>query len=299
MIKSKQAFLLYLPVIQRGYLDWFNAYPEAKTIFILGNSILDEIDYLRKDIRALSPHQAAGLLNNIAQFERIEIAEREDLSNIASHYQLLMPEDDVTRELHEKYLQASNITMHPVFLRWHRDNVNTNATIENDSTIAHQDIPEEIRDQLHKQSVKSTDWWRHVGAVLAQEKTPLLVAHNAHLPTNYTPAIDGDMRMTLRRGAGIELAGSEHAEAGVLAQAAAQGIATAGLDLYTTDFPCPPCAKFIASAQIKNLYYIDGYAVGNGLEALKNADVTITQILGAPKRSSTLESRPYPTSHNT
>jgi dCMP deaminase len=186
------------------------------------------------------------------------------------------------------------VEKYPVFLHWNRKNVNANIEVTSDQKVHYNEISATVLELLAAEAHQSTDWWRHIGAVLCEGDEILLYSHNKHLPSQYTPYIDGDMRMSLNRGAGIELIGSEHAEASVLAKAAAKGIKTKGLDLYTSTFPCPPCAKFIAGAGIANMYYQDGYAMGNGLEALKVANVNIIQIIDSPQRPKTKDQRPYP-----
>jgi deoxycytidylate deaminase len=49
--------------------------------------------------------------------------------------------------------------------------------------------------------------------------------------------------------------------------------------MFSTAFPCPPCAKFIASSGIANLYYVTGYATGNGLDSLRDAGVKVIQVV--------------------
>jgi dCMP deaminase len=44
-----------------------------------------------------------------------------------------------------------------------------------------------------------------------------------------------------------------------------------------TDFPCPPCAKLLAAADIERLYYREGYAVLDGEAVLEAAGVEVVQ----------------------
>ena len=63
-----------------------------------------------------------------------------------------------------------------------------------------------------------------------------------------------------------------------MANAAREGVATAGAVVYVTDFPCPPCAKLLAGAGIATLYYRDGYAVVDGQDVLEAAGVEIVRV---------------------
>ena len=68
-------------------------------------------------------------------------------------------------------------------------------------------------------------------------------------------------------------AGTRH-----VADAARAGTSTAGAVMYVTDFPCPPCAKLIAGAGVKKLYFRSGYAVLDGREVLEAAGVELRQV---------------------
>ena len=295
MPDNKRLYILYLPVIHQGYVDWIGAQTNKNVeVRVIDESIIGKLDHLRKDVRALKPDVAARLFANVEGVSKATTINLEQLAEVSTDTELYMPDDDVTDYLDRNYLQAHTIHKYPVFLRWNRNNVNSKIEVPNDSEVDYKELPQAILSLLETEALRSTDWWRRIGAIIADESEILMTSFNEHIPTQYTPYIDGDMRMSLNRGSGIELIGSEHAEAGVLASAASEGLSTKGLDLYTSTFPCPPCAKFIASAGIKRLYYEDGYAMGNGLDALKLAGTEIIQIRNTPKRAKNLDERPYP-----
>jgi dCMP deaminase len=75
------------------------------------------------------------------------------------------------------------------------------------------------------------------------------------------------------------LSTAEHAEARLIAAAAREGVATDGAVMYVTDFPCPPCAKLIAGAGIRRLYFRSGYAVLDGEDVLREASVEVVQAI--------------------
>lgn len=59
-------------------------------------------------------------------------------------------------------------------------------------------------------------------------------------------------------GQGIEHCVAGHAERNAIAQAAMNGIATLGADLYTwSPLPCKECAISIVNAGIRKVYYLD------------------------------------------
>ncbi len=294
MKKNDSAFLLYLPVLHQGYLDWFAQYPSISIVYVIDESIISKIGHLRKDVRALSPNSAVEILRATGRFNEVKTISSSNISSL-NNLKLHVPQDDVTSYLQENYLAGVDLEKYPVFLRWNRDNTRTEQTVDDDAQIDFSDIPTEVTTVLASEAAKSTDWWRRIGAVLVDENDKiLLTSYNKHLPTQYTPYIDGDMRMNLGRGDGIELIGVEHAEASLIAAAASQGINTTNLELYVSAFPCPPCAKFIAHAGIKTVYYQEGYAMGNGLEALRLFGTKVVRITNGPSSESTDADRAYP-----
>lgn len=70
-----------------------------------------------------------------------------------------------------------------------------------------------------------------------------------------------------------------HAEAGAIAYAAREGIATGGAELYCTHAPCKPCSDLILNAGIKKVVYVEAYRKTEGIEQLKAGGVTVEQYL--------------------
>lgn len=285
----------YFPVLQQGYLDFFNTYSQARDCGVLDTDVLSEIDYLRKDIRALGPGTMAKILKDMKAFDSVQLINKDGLMMLARQkHPLVMPDDDVSRYLIDTYLAENPVELYPVFLRWHRDNAEAKVDVDAKRTVAIEEIPSHIIHTIRKQAKESSDWWRRIGAVLVDGNTIVDAYYNRHIPTPHTPYIDGDMRAPLKRGSGIEFVGTEHAEAGLLAKAARDGRKTKEMELYVGTFPCPTCAKFIATAGIKTIYFIEGYATGNGQEALQAAGTEIVKIDASQSSEPGPEARQYP-----
>ncbi|HLN18769.1 MAG TPA: deaminase, partial [Patescibacteria group bacterium] len=61
-------------------------------------------------------------------------------------------------------------------------------------------------------------------------------------------------------------------------KAAKDGISLNNTNLYVTTFPCPTCAKLIAEAGIKKVYYESGYSLSDAEDILKNAGIEIILV---------------------
>ena len=59
----KKAILGFVPVIHRGYIDFFSR--NTDDIFILGKDIIESYVHLTRDLRTIDPEEAAKALQSI------------------------------------------------------------------------------------------------------------------------------------------------------------------------------------------------------------------------------------------
>ena len=119
-----------------------------------------------------------------------------------------------------------------------------------------------------REAEKSSDWWRHVGAIVPL-RSKMLVAHNEHVPSEYAQYAYGDIRDFIPAGTKSDVCSAIHAEKNLIAQAARDGISLLGRSLYVTTFPCSDCARVIAYAGIKQCFFGEGHASFDGVGVLK------------------------------
>jgi dCMP deaminase len=290
---SQQHIICYIPVIHTGYMELFAAHPGA-VIHVLGTSVLTKrFDYLRKDIRALEPSVAAEIVRGTGR--AAEVLEEDELADVLKRPGLVMPDDDISHALAEDF-DLQDITFEPVFLRWDRRAVDTDQDVAPDRTVK---LPADdpTITALYEEAGKSTNWWRNVGAALVDGTRVIALAHNSSVPTEYSSAVDGDPRITASRGVGIDTSIDIHAEARLIAEAAAGGKAVKGASIYVSTFPCPTCAKLIAASGIAACYYVEGYATVDGQSLLKASGVEIVKIESSiPSAFPRQKPRKYPSS---
>lgn len=288
---NPEKILAYIPVIHDGYMQFFDRHPTAE-IGVLDQSVVEQFDYLRKDIRALNPEAAAVLLRGAGRRTRL-VGDRA-LSALMNTQNVFMPDDDVSRELVGRYPETTAV-LEPVFLRWDRDNVKVNKDVTPDRTETY-DSSDPIICALFDEASMSTNWWRRVGSVVFGDDGFVLSAHNSSMPTSYSSAIDGDPRITAKRGEAIETSIDIHAESRLIATLAKQGISTEGKKLAVTTFPCPNCAKLIVESGIKACYYIDGYAMLDGEDVLRAGGVELVKVITDSAQENPHTAKPYPSS---
>lgn len=284
----------HIPVIHEGYIQLFERYPNAG-IGVFDRDITSEVDYLRKDIRALSPENAVRSITGLGRSAKLLSLQALSEAFETTNQHLIMPNDDVTHHILASHnFPTNNVTLEPVFLRWDRENVKANVDVHPDRTVNIEQIHPEIFSLLEAEAARSTNWWRHIGAVLTNGTTVLASGRNQTLPSDYSLYIDSDPRITAKRGDSIDISIDIHAESKLIAEMARKGTALEGAELYVSTFPCPNCAKLIATSGIKKCYFVEGYAMLDGYSVLKSADVEIIKIHAELETDASSIVLPYP-----
>jgi dCMP deaminase len=120
------------------------------------------------------------------------------------------------------------------------------------------------------------------GALAVKNGRTLAKAWNATLPgEKYCQKGQCDRhKLKLTKGRDPEVCCAIHAEANLIAQAAARGIKLKGADIYVTTFPCYICAKSLVQAQIGRLFYMSNYLGGDAaLGLFSAAKIPVERIL--------------------
>jgi dCMP deaminase len=272
--------LLYLPVIHAGYEAFVQRHADSGDVLLLGTGFRAYFPGLAKDIRALPPDRAADYLRCAVPGPRIAVVEPADLPAAIGSDVLVMPDEQIMRDLAERYRLESGRTVifDATFLRWDRNWSTAERPVTADSEITTDELPRKLLGLADELAARSSDWWRRVGAVAARGDQVLGYAWNHHHPTEYSPYLDGDPRDAFERGVRADLSTAIHAEAAVVAQAARDGISLAGADLYVSTFPCPACARLIAEARFRRCLFARPYSVLDGEQVLRAAGVQLIWV---------------------
>lgn len=263
--------LAYIPVIHRGYLDWFQRHPHA-TILVADSETLRVVDWLRKDIRAMQADEAARLLRGLL-VQKVLIASPAYLAELKPE-RFFVADDEVGRALAVSYLTGKSVTFENVFLMRDSQSVTSQVPIVLDRQMS---LTEMMALALDLATL-SSNWWRRVGAVAFRDGRPLLTAFNHQLPSEYEPYLSGDSRTPFKKGIHIELTTDQHAEAAIVAAAARRGISLEDAELGVTTFPCLHCSKLVTEAGFKACYFRDEYSNRDAELILRSAGVELVQI---------------------
>ncbi|MBI1984568.1 MAG: hypothetical protein HYS60_00450 [Candidatus Wildermuthbacteria bacterium] len=273
---AKKTLIIHIPVIHKGYLDFFALRKgDIGETYLIREDLLGELTQCKPDIASLNTETAKQLLEKLG-FSNISVLSIETIQSLKGR-NLLLIQDEVSRNLYEKYLQGQSVEWASVFLRWNKEKVLTERPLD--------DIPESadpfdisMMNEARKEAQKTGDWWRQIGAVLVKNKEILIRGYNRDLPSDHTPYQVGEVRDFFKAGEKHELASTIHAEENVIAQAAQKGIAVEEASLYVSTFPCPVCAKLIACSGIKTLYFSEGGSSFDAKKVLESAGITLVHI---------------------
>ena len=275
-----KVFLAYMPVYHRGWVDFFARYPLVRDLVLLSAADLRSLAPTHKDIHGLSAPEMKVFLAAANRFERVGVMNKKLLAQWQKNpnLELIIPKDETVQAWVRQNLPLQkNVIESDIFLRWTRENSLAVLQIKTRKKASLQQVMLDLQLAI-AQGEKSSDWWRRVGCVLCLHNGEKIITHNTHLPEAQTPYINGDVRAQFHKGDHFELTTAIHAEAKAIAQAAKNGWSTQDATLMVTDFPCPVCAKLIAQAGIKKVYFQKGYAMLDGETILRAFDVELVQL---------------------
>jgi len=272
-----RTLVAYVPVLHEGYLRFFKKYDGPKELYLFGPELIAADKALSKDIRQLEPSVMRQAIEGLGIFERVEILNKSNTAELAGK-DLLVPDEDIVRDLVAQNLPQAKVEFDSIFLRWDKHNAAAEKELMPNRTITHDEFAKKIMGMLEAEATKSSDFWRHVAGAIVKDGTVVLVAHNTHVPSPHSPYAHGDPRSLWSRGVKMELATGFHAEVSLIAEAAKCGVALAGADLYVTTFPCPPCSKAVAHSGIKHLYVGGGNSILDAQEVIQAAGIKIIYV---------------------
>ncbi|MBN2093820.1 MAG: hypothetical protein JW740_00370 [Candidatus Zambryskibacteria bacterium] len=276
--------IAYMPVINRQYLLWLKDH-EPFHLHLISQDLAEAlIPRLKRNICALPAVDVytiiSGLKRNPSIKNSVKIFFLED--SISIEEDCLMPDEDISHVFAEKYLKNCDceVKFEPIWARWDMTAVKRQEPIMPDMEITYEEIDTLRMIAAFNLGKKSPDWWRQIGALAFRDGKMIACAYNKHYPNEYETAIFSDPRINFDAGdiAGSEIYLSLHAEKGIIATCAREGISLKGATVYVTDFPCADCARMLAKCQIKRLIFNQGYSVLKGFETLKAAEVKILKV---------------------
>ncbi len=275
----KKTLVALVPVIHISYLELFKKYPQS--LYIISDEILrnwDGYKFLERDLRAVDQLSMLNFIEKSEIVQNVSLLTEKTLLNLKGK-EIVMPDEDISHWVAQKYLSDEKVSYDNIFLRWNRPVSTQEREVVPNRIISQEKVDRELIDLAQKEAVKSANWWRQIGAIVTNtEGEVVLSAFNKHVPTQQNIALYGDLRSCFDAGENHELSNSIHAEASLIGMAARSGVPLKNTNLYVSTFPCPTCAKLIAEAHIKKVYYKDGYSLSDAEDILKANEIEVIQV---------------------
>lgn len=270
------AIISFVPALHSGYINFFKKYPD--TLYLLDSDFVADFPRLERDLRQINSSDMKKAIESLKIFKKVEVLHVADVKNLKIEGEIIMPDEDISRELKEKYFQNLPVKFDSVFLRWDRLISQVENIVPPDRTISTDDFDREVIGIATRESAKSSDWWRQIGSVAVRDKKVIILGYNRHLPTDLSMDVYGDPRSSFDAGIRFDLSTAIHGEASLIARAAKEGLKLEGASIYVTTFPCPACAKLIVEAGVKKLFYAKGYSLLDAENVLKAGNVEIVMV---------------------
>jgi len=274
---SEEILIAYIPALHKGYLNLFEKYKGAR-LFILGKDLVLETPRLERDIRAIPAEEMKTLIHSLDIFKDVQVLSKDNLDALPASGKIVMPDEDVSRNFAETHLKDRNVEFVSIFLRWDGHSSKKAFKEPADRKISSKEFDKEMIEKTMKLATKSPDWWRDIGALCVKDGKILFEAFNRSLPSEYVLDTFGDPRSNFDYGQNLDLYRTIHAEADIIARAAKQGVSLEGSSIYISTFPCPVCAKSLAIAGIKKIYYKEGYSLLDADDVLRSFGVEIVLV---------------------
>lgn len=273
---EKKTLILHIPVIHKGFLDFFKSRKnDVGQVYMIDSSLLEELAQFKLDIASLEPQEVRQFLG-VFGLSEIKVLTKENIGELSGK-DLILVNDELSRNLVKSYLKNECVEWVSVFLRWDKSSIVANLPLEN---IASSDEVFDIQmmQEAYEEAKKSGDWWRQVGAIIVKDGNVVARACNQGVPSDHTPYQVGMVRDFFKAGERQEFSNTTHAEPRIIGEAARKGIGLEGTSLYVTHFPCAVCAKFVAYSGIKRVYFREGASTLDGRAVMESADIALIRV---------------------
>lgn len=282
--------LAYIPTLNPRHTKWFEEHRGCYLFLITQTMAESFLSRLARNMGALPTDMMTEIIQSSPQLKRLvnrvaEFAPQMDdprLGPMSGWESWVLPNEEISHLVFKKYLEPAGkkAVFQDIWARWDMSAVFREQPVIPDVVVSSSELDVLRMKMAQAISVKSSDWWRQIGAVAFGATGELLVsACNTHMPNEYETYIFGDPRLNVDAGQKGKYC-SIHAEQAITALCAKYGFPIEGASVYVTTFPCEECARWLAFAGVKKVFFREGYSVMDAQEILRSSGVQIVQVVG-------------------
>lgn len=285
MVNSRpddKAVILYMPVIHNGYMEFLFRYKDTHQIYLIEEHFDEKLlafkKYVSRDVRKIDTKLVCKTLKSL--YFDVYILTTSLFETISKSYrEIVMPDEDVSKEIMEVYPHLTNVTLVSTVLRYDKLILEKKFNVDPNAILTGDEFAKKILEKAFKIAKTSPDWWRQVGCVIITKDGHEITSCNNHTPSKNVASEMGDPRSNFDSGIHTDLSLAIHAETSAIAQAAKIGTSLEGGMLYCTTFPCPGCARIIAASGIKEVYFKEGYSLIHGKDIFDSVGIKVFQVV--------------------
>lgn len=275
-----KALVAYIPALHAGYISFLKKHRSCD-LYVLDRALTSITPRMERDIRALAPKESVAVLKALKILRSVSLLTKSDIKKLNRYKEIILPDEDVSRNFAERYLAEKKTTFQSIFLRWDKNSALAEVPVSPDRIVSTNAKDIAFLRGASRAATRSADWWRQIGAVAVQGGEIIFRAYNRHFPSDGSVNAMGDPRSNFDYGEAPDVYTSIHAESDVIAQAAKEGVSLKGASIYVTTFPCANCARLLARAEVKKVYYGKGYSRVDAEGVLRSANIEIIQVKDA------------------
>src|SRR3989338_8091604 len=134
-----KAAAAYIPVLHRGH-EQFCRKVQPNVLYVLGKTFLDELEILKRDMRALDPLDIVSAARALELAPEVSILEKTDIPRLIGADTIVFADDEVMRHVAEQYLHDKKVIFEQVFLRWDKMSAITPSLVSPDITISREEL---------------------------------------------------------------------------------------------------------------------------------------------------------------
>src|SRR3989344_4744424 len=151
----EKVLIIHIPVIHKGYLDFLTKNREnISHVYIPDGDFLGELTEFKPDIASLDTETAKTLLQSFG-FQNVSILTKENIGETKGKT-LLLVNDEISRNLYERYFKDQPVEWAPVFLRWDKSAVEAMVPLEG-VEVSREPFDLEMLDEAFQEAQKSGD----------------------------------------------------------------------------------------------------------------------------------------------
>ena len=278
------------PVIHKGYAKFFHNiladFNKANFYFgFLDEKTIKKMTKLEPDIRKLSLSEIKRIVSTYLPIKELFSINEKNLYKVINKVKaqkIIILKGEKSYDFSLNFLREKKyqklIKYYDISLKWPNKAVSEFKREKSSISKIEEQIHKKFMEIALKEAENSKCWWRQVGAVLVKNNKILLKAFNKMMPTDDECYKIGCIRNEIEPGKLAGICSVAHAEAGIIAQAAKEGLPLEGATMYITHFPCSACSKLVALSGVKKIVYSRGSSAFDGARVMESRGVEIIKI---------------------